>query len=430
MNKGSKVFLATNGCPENRIDLARMGEFLIENKWKVVNSVEESDLILFNACALTNDTQESSIKIISELNLRKKPSTEFIVCGCLPKINNRCLREIYQSTTFGSDEIEGLAEALKINKNPENIHANYLVPHYKNGHNNRLYIKNLNKLFSMRAVKSKLYSHYFKELRYAVNVYHPYSYCIKISTGCLMNCTYCAVKISRGTLKSKPLNKVVNEFEEGLARGFKEFSLIGTDTGSYGRDQGITLVTLLNELLAMEGDYRIRLRNVQPKYLIEMMPKLKELFKSKKIDYLSTAAQSGNNRILRLMNRKYTIEEFKEIIKLINIEFPYIQIRTQIMVGFPSETEEEYHDSVRLLDELKFDFIETFLYSPRPNTDALKIKEKVSKSEAGKRYSELRTISLFNQIKRKNKNLKIYKKELNKWRQKSEIISKTIEDVN
>ena len=426
MSKSSRVFLATNGCPENRIDLARMREFLIENGWEFANSIEESDLILFNACGLTHTMEENSIRTISEINYKKKPSTELIVCGCLPKINNNRLREVYQNITFGSDEIERLAEALKIKTNPKNIYANYLLPGYNNGHKNGWHIPNLKRIFCMKATKRKLYKYYFKnyfkDLCNAINVFHPYSFCIKISTGCLTNCSYCAVRLSRGTLKSKPLNNVIHEFEEGIAKGFTEFSLIGTDTGSYGRDQGITLVTLLKELLARAGDYQIRLRNIQPRFLIEMMPKLQELFKSGKISYISTAVQSGNNRILKLMNRKYTVEEYKEAIRLINKEFPFIQIRTQIMVGFPSETEEEYQDSVRLLDELNFDFVETFLYSPRPNTKAAKIKEQVPKREAEKRYDDIFLKSFFNQKERKYKALKIYKEELRRSQQKTKII--------
>ena len=421
MIEGSKVFLTTNGCPENRIDLAQMRELLIDNKWEVVNSVEESDLILFNACALTHSMQESSIKIISEFNKKKRPSTELIVCGCLPKINNCHLRETYQNITFGSDEIERFSEALNIKRNADNIYANYLVPQYNGGPKNGRRIPNLKKMFSMKALKRKLYFYYYNsyyhELCNAINVFHPYSFCIKISTGCLTNCSYCAVRLSRGKLKSKPLKKVIHEFEEGIDKGFTEFSLIGTDTGSYGRDQGITLVTLLKELLARRGDYQIRLRNVQPRFLIKMMPELQELFKTGKISYISTAVQSGNNRILKLMNRGYTIEGYKEVIQLINQEFPNIQIRTQIMVGFPSETEEEYQDSVRLLDELNFDFVETFLYSPRPNTKAAEILEQVPKREAERRSDDIWVKSLLNQKARKNKALKIYKEELSKWKQ-------------
>jgi tRNA A37 methylthiotransferase MiaB len=421
MSEGSKVFLTTNGCPENRIDLARMQEFLIGNRWEIANSIEESDLILFNACALTHGMQESSMKIISELNFRKKPSTELIVCGCLPKINNNRLREVYKNITFGSDEIEILSEALKIQANPENICANYLLPRYNNGHANRWRIPNLKKLFSMSAIKRKLFYNYYRHLCDAINVFHPYSFCIKISTGCLTNCSYCAVRISRGILKSKPLNTIIHEFEEGLAKGFSEFSLIGTDTGSYGRDQGITLVTLLKELLLKEGDYQIRLRNIQPRFLIEIMPELQELFKNGKISYISSAVQSGNNRILKLMNRGYRIEDYKDTIRLINKEFPQIQIRTQIMVGFPSETEEEYQDSVRLLDELNFDIVETYLYSPRPNTKAAKIKEQVPRNVAEKRYTNLFLKSIYNEKDRKKNGLEKYKEELNKWQKKAHI---------
>ena len=100
----SKVFLTTNGCPENRIDSAMTRKFLIENGWEVVNSIKAADLILFNSCGLTHIRQEESIKIISELNSRKNPSTQLIVYGCLPKINENCLRDVYQNITFGSDE--------------------------------------------------------------------------------------------------------------------------------------------------------------------------------------------------------------------------------------------------------------------------------------------------------------------------------------
>jgi threonylcarbamoyladenosine tRNA methylthiotransferase CDKAL1 len=425
MNEGSKVFLTTNGCPENRIDLARMREFLIENGWEVVDSLEESDLILFNACGLTSASEENSTRIISELNFKKKPSTELIVCGCLPQINNNRLREVYQNKTFRSDDIQVLANALNIKTNPDNTYANYLLPRYSDAYKNGRRIPNLKKLFSMATIKKKLFFDYYRELCEAINVFHPYSFCIKISTGCLTNCSYCAVRISRGTLKSKPLNKVVHEFEDGIAKGFTEFSLIGTDTGSYGRDQGITLVTLLRELLTRGGNYQIRLRNIQPRFLIEMMPDLRDLFKSGKISYIGTAVQSGNNRILKLMNRKYTIEEYKEAIRLINEEFPHIQIRTQIMVGFPSETEEEYQDSVRLLDELSFDIVEVYLYSPRPNTKAAKIKEQVPRKVAEKRHSNLLLKSIFNNKEKKKKGLEIYKEELNKWQQMAQMTPMT-----
>ena len=123
------------------------------------------------------------------------------------------------------------------------------------------------------------------------------------------------------------------------------------------------------------------------------------------------------------MNRKYTIEDYKENIRLINKEYPQIQIRTQIMVGFPSETEEEYQDSVRLLDELDFDIVETYLYSARPKTKAAQIKEQVPRKIAEKRYINLFMKAIFNQKERKKKALKIYKEELSTWKQQTQNYS-------
>lgn len=209
------------------------------------------------------------------------------------------------------------------------------------------------------------------------NVFHPHSFCIKVSTGCPNKCAFCAVKISRGELKSKPIHKIVEEFEEGLAKGYKEFSLLGTDVGAYGKDQGVTLVDLLRELIKRKGDYTIRLRNTHPKFLIKMMPEFQKILRSGKISYLSTAAESGNNRILNLMRRGYRIEDYKEAILTLKSQFQSLQIRTQIMVGFPSETEEEFQDSLRLLDEIDFDFVEVYQFQPRPGTEAAEMKDQV-----------------------------------------------------
>jgi len=196
-------------------------------------------------------------------------------------------------------------------------------------------------------IENIIMRNYRKRIFNVINVYRPYSFLIKIATGCSSACAYCAVRLSRGKVRSKPIHKVAEEFDEGLAKGYSEFALIGTDTGSYGRDQNITLAALLRELITRKGDYKIRLRNVQPKFLIEMMPELQEIFKTGKISYLGTANESGNNRILELMNRGYRIEDYKEAIHTINKKFPDMQLRTQLMAGFPSETDEEFEDTIR-----------------------------------------------------------------------------------
>ena len=276
---------------------------------------------------------------------------------CLPKINKSRLREVHQGFTF-EHEIEQLTEIIESKTNAHDTYANHLAPRAHVSTAQRLRVSNLKKLLSLMSIKEKLTEPYRHNLDQAINVFGPHSFCIKVSTGCPNACSYCAVKISRGELRSKPIDRIVEEFEEGLARGYKEFALLGTDVGAYGRDQGATLVDLLRELVKSKGDYEIRVRNIQPRFLMEMMPELREILRSGKISYLSSAAQSGNNRILGLMRRGYRIEDYKEAILTLRREFPRLKIRTQIMVGFPGETEEEFQDTLRLLDEVSFDILE------------------------------------------------------------------------
>jgi len=355
--------------------------------------------------------EESGKSIINRIKASKKPSAELIVCGCLSKINKSSLREVYQGPTFGSDEVERANEIFQAKTKAQDIHANFLLPpvHLDEATPYLRKIKRIMRPGILMAIMNRLFLHRFAR---GIKVYNRHSFCIKVSTGCLSACSFCAVRLSRGTLKSKPINKVVDEFEEGLAKGYTEFALLGTDVGAYGRDQGTSLVALLKELVTRKGDYQIRLRNIQPRFLIEMMPELRNLFQCGKISYLSSAAESGNNRILGLMNRGYRIEDFKEAILTINREFPKIQIRTQLMVGFPSETEEEFQDTVRLLDEVRFDFVEVYTFQPRPNTKAARMKDQIPHKVASRRSHKLLMKSLFNRKERKDKALKEYKKNL------------------
>jgi MiaB/RimO family radical SAM methylthiotransferase len=410
-----KICVITNGCPENRIDCSKMQKHLGDNRYTVTADIQDADIIVFNACGLTCATQESSIEIIKFIQAQKKPSAELVVCGCLPKINLPRLKEVHQGLAF-EHKIEQLADVIEIQTDPQSAYANHLAPRTHVPTVRRWRVADLKKIVSLQSIKEKLTKPYYDRLDGEINVFSPHSFCIKVSTGCLNNCAYCAVKVSRGELKSKSIDKIVDEFEEGLAKGYKEFSLLGTDVGAYGRDlpaepsndslssiagysgqagQGKTLVDLLRELVKRKGDYEIRIRNIQPRFLLDMLPELREILRSGKISYFSSAAQSGNNRILGLMKRGYKIEDYKKAIRSLKEEFPKLQIRTQIMVGFPSETEDEFQDSLRLLDEIDFDFVEVYQFQPRPNTEAAGMKDQIPAKISRRRYHKayMKTIS-------------------------------------
>lgn len=412
---GKKVYLITNGCPENNLDLARLQELLQANGWLLTATVEDADLIFFNACGLTQYNEKVSLKIVQQLQARKQPSAELIVYGCLPKINPTCVQAVYQGPTFGSDELERVADLIDIQTDPAETYANYLLPSTEDVEGSRHVWDHFKKLGSLMAIKERLVMGHVHELWHAINVVYPYSFCIKISTGCLCACAFCAVKLSRGNVRSKTIPDVMQEFDAGLAQGYHSFGLIGTDLGSYGRDQGITLVNLLKELLQRDGEYEIRVRNIQPRFLIEMMPELYPLFQTGKIAYISSAAESGSNRILKLMNRGYQIEAYKTVIQTLNRDFPQMQISTQLIAGFPSETDAEFQESVRLLDELCFDLVEVYQFEARPGTKAATLPDPVPAPIARRRYHHLFMKAAFNQRERKKTALKTYKAAMTNW---------------
>lgn len=401
MNK--KICILTNGCPENRIDSARMQEFFKQNGYIITSKLRQADIIIFNTCALTKESENASINIIKQIGQVKRPSAELIVSGCITKINKELLRTVYQCPIFGSDDLQKLDEIFNPKINSKNIYANFLLNQTKFINRFRWTAVSLGSKGSLGIILKLIEKGRDKHDR-LVDVCNPHTFCIKVATGCLGNCSFCAVRISRGKLKSKPIDNIIKEFQEGLNKGYKDFALIGTEVGAYGKDLGINLVVLLEELINKPGDYKIRLRNAHPKFLIEMMPQLRRIFKSGKISFLASAAESGNNRILKLMNRGYNIEDFKGAIQTLNQEFPQIRLRTQLMVGFPSETEEEFQDTARLLEELHFDFAEVYRFQARPGTEAAKMKQQVPVNVAKRRSLRLLVKALFNERKRKNEN--------------------------
>ncbi len=178
-------------------------------------------------------------------------------------------------------------------------------------------------------------------------------------------------------MKSKSIDKIMDEFREGLAQGYKNFALMGTDVCSFGRDLGYTLADLLREMVKEKGKYRIGIRNLSPMYLNQMLDDLEPIFATGKIWLTLIPTQSGSDRILKLMGRPYTIETLKETIRRLKRACPDLKIRTQIMVGFPTETKQDFAASMRLLDEVKFDYVEVYRFSSRTGTPAKKMQGRV-----------------------------------------------------
>ena len=227
----------------------------------------------------------------------------------------------------------------------------------------------------------------------SINIIRPNTFYIKICSGCSNSCSYCAVKLSRGAVKSKSIVHIRQELLAGLEAGFEEFALIGTDLGSYGKDIQTDLISLLESLNSIDAVFQIKLRNVHPRYYINKLQPFIDVLKHGKIKYMESAVQSGSNRMLHDMNRGYEIEDFIHAIQSIKSALPDFKLRSQLIVGFPGETETDFQASVQLLKKVQFDYIEVYKYSPRPGTVAMTMPDQVSRRKLNKRAFALTAVA-------------------------------------
>ena len=199
---------------------------------------------------------------------------------------------------------------------------------------------------------------------------------IVISSGCLNACSYCATKLAKGTVKSYPIDCIVNAVKYAAEHGAKKILLTATDTSVYGFDIGTNLAELLKEVVKIKGDFKIRVGMMNPQHIKPFLNELVEVYKNPKIiKFVHIPVQAGSNRVLKDMRRGYTVEEFKEIVKKFRKEIPNITISTDIICGFPTETEEDFEKTIELVKEIKPEVVNISKFYPRPNTEAKKMKQ-------------------------------------------------------
>jgi MiaB/RimO family radical SAM methylthiotransferase len=381
-----KVYISTNGCEEAQLSSAYVEQFLRKNKVAVTKDPAEADLILFYACGLTKQSEKDSLMVIRSLKAKMKPSAKLLVWGCLSKINPQILSTIYEGPMIGPKDIsffEKLLENTTIRF--EDISANTLIPRETfeiyNSHNDAL----VNATFLFKKIVDKL--HLLKQ-----RISWAQTYYIRVATGCTGHCTYCSERCALGKIRSRPLDKIISEFERGLQKGYNLFFLVATDLGAYGKDIGYTLLDVLSKMIEnnYKRNYKIILDQINPYYVKEMLLDLKEIFASGKIQSLCSPVQSGSNRILKLMGRTYRAEEWRECMLKISRDFPNIGLKTHFMVGFPTETDEDFKETLKLLDPPLFlDGIGIFKFSVRPTTYASWLPEQVSEEVKELRYRKL-----------------------------------------
>jgi len=361
-----KFHISTFGCQMNEHDTEKIIWTLERIGYQQTINRSEADIIIFNTCAVRETAEDRVFGQLGELQdlKRKNPSLIIAVCGCL--MQKEDIRDYFLKKHRHIDIVFG---TNNIHKLPQLIDRHLRT-------NDRV----------IDVVEDT------KEISDNIDSNRKYSYkaFVDIMYGCNNFCSYCIVPYTRGRERSRSVKSIINEVENLAQTGCKEITLLGQNVNSYGKtlDEKITfsqLLTLLNEI---EGIERIRFMTSHPKDFSE---ELIEAYKNldKLCNHLHLPVQSGSNRILKLMNRKYTKEEYLEKIYKIREYIPDIAITTDIIVGFPGETEEDFEETLDLVKSAKFDSAFTFLYSIREGTNAAKMSNQIPDEIKHDRFQRL-----------------------------------------
>lgn len=361
-----KYMVITYGCQMNEHDSEKISWILDGMGYEVTDNRELCDLIIYNTCAVRKSAEERVYGQLGELKAlkRKKPELIISVCGCMMQ------REEARDTVLKKyRHVDIIFGTNNIHKLPQ------LISRYNETGKTVVDINEEN-----------------REIEENIDANRKYSYkaFVNIMYGCNNFCTYCIVPYTRGRERSREPENIIREIEELAKNGCKEVTLLGQNVNSYGKtlERDYNFTDLLKEVNEIEGIERIRFMTSHPKdlsdELIEAYATLDKL-----CNHLHLPIQSGSNRLLKLMNRKYTREDYVKIVEKIRKSVPDVAITTDIIVGFPGETEEDFNETIELVKEVKYDSAYTFLYSIRDGTIAANMENQVPDDVKSKRFQRL-----------------------------------------
>ncbi len=356
-----KVSFCTLGCRMNQFDTDLMRSRFVESGYEVVDFEEPADVYIINTCTVTVGGDRSSRQAIYQAK-RRNPNALVVATGCYAQVK--------------PEELSSLKEVDLVVGNTHKSDLLKLVEDLLERRDKRVVVGEIFREKELRNFDTVLY---FEETR-------PF---LKVQEGCNKFCTFCVIPFARGKVRSAPKEKVVEQVKLLAERGFKEIVLSGTQLSQYGWDIGSSLYELLIELLNIKGIEIIRLSSMHVK---EMDEKLLALItrESKIAPHFHLSLQSGSRRILGLMERGYTPEEFREVVEFILSRRPETAIGTDVIAGFPTERERDFEETLEFIREIPFAYLHVFPYSDRPFTKASRLKPKVPERVKKERVKALR----------------------------------------
>ena len=368
-----KAFSLTLGCQQNEADSERLMGMAVNMGYEKTASVEEASLIIVNTCAIREHAEKRALSLIGQYKhlKAKNPDLIIVVCGCMIVQEHRV------------DDIKRRYPYVDILLGPSLI---YRLPEHiwKRSNGGKRIFDPATEEYAVAEGMPACRESSFKAW-------------VSVMYGCNNFCSYCIVPYVRGRERSRRKEDIVSEVKELVASGYKDITLLGQNVNSYGKDSGFDydFADLLCELDAIEGDYTLHFMTSHPKdatrKLVDVMASSRHVAK-----HFHLPMQSGSDKVLREMNRKYDFGKYIEILDYIREKIPDITITSDIIVGFPGETEEDFEATLSALRRARFDMIYSFQYSPRKGTPAANMEEQIPQEVKSERFE--RMLALQNEI--------------------------------
>lgn len=358
------VSLHTLGCKLNFSETSTIGKEFLKNGYSIVDFDSKADVYVFNTCTVTENAEKECRQLVRRA-LRNNPDAFVIVTGCYAQLRPEEIAQIE-----GVDVVLGSNEKFKIFS---------LLDDFTKKELSCIYVSPLDELNQFGKASSN-------EADSRTRAF------FKIQDGCDYKCSFCTIPLARGKSRSMNPDDVIDEFKLLVNQGYKEIILTGVNVGDYGKNYSTDLYHLLQRMIQIEGDYRIRISSIEPNLLSDEIIELTAT-SDKLCKHFHIPLQSGSADILKLMQRRYSVDDYRTVIEKVVDKIPECGIGIDVIVGFPGETEKHFDETYKFLTGLPFSYLHVFTYSERPNTKAVSLPGKVEVNERKRRNNMLRILS-------------------------------------
>ncbi|MCS7099539.1 MAG: tRNA (N(6)-L-threonylcarbamoyladenosine(37)-C(2))-methylthiotransferase [Sulfolobales archaeon] len=334
------VYFETYGCALNRADTALMKSIVVERGYEITNDVEKADVVVVNTCTVRLDTELRVLRRLSELHRKYGSSKKIVVSGCMAAAQPYTAKKVApRAVLLSPQNVTRLIEAIESG-------TDMIL-----GERDVLYLK-------------------------------PYvdgaAAAVPVAEGCIGDCAFCVTKLARRRLRSYSPREVVRAVEEAVSRGAIEIELTAQDAGSYGLDLGFTsLPDLVRDVIdSVQGEYMLRIGMANPDTLARVLDGVVEVLKEPRVyKYLHIPLQSADDGVLKIMKRRYTYDDYRELVIEIRRKIPEVTIATDVIVGHPGEDDEAFQKTVEAVVELQFDKVHVAQYTVRPRTESAAMRQ-------------------------------------------------------